>query len=274
MKSSVSIINNINTSSHIVETENQHRYSGNTENPDNFPNQIKEVHQRPYSAGPSTVNANQANLLNRINNKIKDIMNTVSKITPRTEDAHTNSAIVADSMAIDKSARITELKKSISGQQTNTIKPLLDVDLVPLGKGPVKPKAAADRLSTWLFDYYAGGKQIPKFSFHFSQTEDLIRKLEPFIPVIGNLVTSNRAHAKEFVEGICFGLSTRFMLEERAAIGRGKAYVSWLVDIINERVSTLSKSVNGFDSAYGIHNVHYTDNIDKIQNIRTYAVLS
>ncbi|MGR5146438.1 MARTX multifunctional-autoprocessing repeats-in-toxin holotoxin RtxA [Photobacterium alginatilyticum] len=86
-----------------------------------------------------------------------------------------------------------------------------------------------------IFDLKAGGKELEMSSFHFSQGADLLNQLTTLIPEVGNVLITdgNDAQSKDFLEGVCFALSARYMMEERVhGLGGGKAYMEWLKDTV------------------------------------------
>ncbi|MGV8003181.1 MARTX multifunctional-autoprocessing repeats-in-toxin holotoxin RtxA [Photorhabdus temperata subsp. temperata] len=106
-----------------------------------------------------------------------------------------------------------------------------------------------------IFDIKAGGKQLADYSFHFSQNEDLLGELKKLVPEIGNvrLTNGNDVQSKEFLEGICFALSSRYMMEERVnGVGGGKAYMEWLKDVAkayNDNAVNKKTDINSVESS-------------------------
>ncbi|MDC9589998.1 MARTX multifunctional-autoprocessing repeats-in-toxin holotoxin RtxA [Xenorhabdus sp. XENO-10] len=100
--------------------------------------------------------------------------------------------------------------------------------------GSVKAGLLEKMLYT-LFDAKSDGKELDKYSFHFTQGESLLQNLDKLVPEIGNVLLTNGNHteSKEFLEGVCFALSGRYLIEERIhGLGGGKAYLSWLTDAV------------------------------------------
>ncbi|MGL4752021.1 MAG: MARTX multifunctional-autoprocessing repeats-in-toxin holotoxin RtxA [Aeromonadaceae bacterium] len=86
-----------------------------------------------------------------------------------------------------------------------------------------------------IFDRKAGSKELEMSSFHFSQGADLLDQLTTLIPEVGNVLITdgNDAQSKDFLDGVCFALSARYMMEERVhGLGGGKAYMEWLKDTV------------------------------------------
>ncbi|PHM48203.1 MARTX multifunctional-autoprocessing repeats-in-toxin holotoxin RtxA [Xenorhabdus miraniensis] len=86
-----------------------------------------------------------------------------------------------------------------------------------------------------LFDAKSGRKELDQYSFHFTQGSSLLSNLDKLVPEIGNVLLTNGNHveSKEFLEGVCFALSARYLIEERVhGLGGGKAYLSWLTDAV------------------------------------------
>ncbi|PHM25228.1 MARTX multifunctional-autoprocessing repeats-in-toxin holotoxin RtxA [Xenorhabdus ehlersii] len=106
-----------------------------------------------------------------------------------------------------------------------------------------------------LFDVKSGGKELDKYSFHFTQGESLLNNLEKLVPEIGNVLLTNGNHveSKEFLEGICFALSGRYLIEERVhGVGGGKAYLSWLTDAVkayNDNSVNKKSDINSIEAS-------------------------
>ncbi|MBD2797923.1 MARTX multifunctional-autoprocessing repeats-in-toxin holotoxin RtxA [Xenorhabdus sp. 18] len=106
-----------------------------------------------------------------------------------------------------------------------------------------------------LFDAKSGGKELDQYSFHFTQGESLLNNLEKLVPEIGNvlLTKGNHVESKEFLEGICFALSGRYLMEERVhGVGGGKAYLSWLTDAVkayNDNAVNKKSDINSVEAA-------------------------
>ncbi|WP_319924498.1 MARTX multifunctional-autoprocessing repeats-in-toxin holotoxin RtxA [Xenorhabdus littoralis] len=86
-----------------------------------------------------------------------------------------------------------------------------------------------------LFDTKSGKKELDQYSYHFTQGDSLLNNLEKLVPEVGNVLLTNgdRAESKEFLEGVCFALSARYLIEERVnGLGGGKEYLSWLTDAV------------------------------------------
>ncbi|OTA16515.1 Autotransporter adhesin [Xenorhabdus vietnamensis] len=106
-----------------------------------------------------------------------------------------------------------------------------------------------------LFDVKSGGKELDKYSFHFTQGESLLQNLEKLVPEIGNVLLTNGNHveSKEFLEGVCFALSARYLIEERVhGLGGGKEYLSWLTDAVkayNDNSLNKKSDINSIESS-------------------------
>ncbi|MBI6549852.1 MARTX multifunctional-autoprocessing repeats-in-toxin holotoxin RtxA [Xenorhabdus lircayensis] len=86
-----------------------------------------------------------------------------------------------------------------------------------------------------LFDMKSGKKELDQYSFHFTQGDSLLNNLDKLVPEIGNVLLTNGNHveSKEFLEGVCFALSARYLIEERVhGLGGGKEYMAWLTDAV------------------------------------------
>ncbi|MDC9580144.1 MARTX multifunctional-autoprocessing repeats-in-toxin holotoxin RtxA [Xenorhabdus sp. PR6a] len=120
--------------------------------------------------------------------------------------------------------------------------------------GRVKTGLVEKALYT-LFDAKSGGKELDQYSFHFTQGESLLNNLEKLVPEIGNvlLTKGNHVESKEFLEGICFALSGRYLMEERIhGVGGGKAYLSWLTDAVkayNDNTVNKKSDINSVETA-------------------------
>ncbi|MEQ1961906.1 MARTX multifunctional-autoprocessing repeats-in-toxin holotoxin RtxA [Xenorhabdus khoisanae] len=120
--------------------------------------------------------------------------------------------------------------------------------------GSVKAGLLEKMLYT-LFDVKSGGKELDQYSFHFTQGESLLGNLEKLVPEIGNVLLTNGNHveSKEFLEGICFALSGRYLIEERVhGVGGGKAYLSWLTDAVkayNDNTVNKKSDINSIEAS-------------------------
>ncbi|OCQ51963.1 RtxA repeat protein [Photorhabdus australis subsp. thailandensis] len=91
------------------------------------------------------------------------------------------------------------------------------------------------KIDNKIFDFMAHGKELEAYSFHFSQGDNLLEKLDKIIPEIGSvlLTDGNKAESKSLRKGLCFALSARYLMEERVhGSGGGKAYMMWLKDAV------------------------------------------
>ncbi|WP_340614723.1 MARTX multifunctional-autoprocessing repeats-in-toxin holotoxin RtxA [Xenorhabdus thailandensis] len=106
-----------------------------------------------------------------------------------------------------------------------------------------------------LFDMKSSGKELDKYSLHFNQGGSLLNELQKLVPEIGNVLLTNGNHveSKEFLEGICFALSGRYLIEERVhGLGGGKAYLSWLTDAVkayNDNTVNKKSDVNSIEAS-------------------------
>ncbi|MBS9437878.1 MARTX multifunctional-autoprocessing repeats-in-toxin holotoxin RtxA [Photorhabdus noenieputensis] len=119
----------------------------------------------------------------------------------------------------------------------------------------VEKKSLFQEVGYTIFDIKADGKQLADYSFHFSQNEDLLGELKKLVPEIGHVLVTNGndVQSKEFLEGICFALSSRYMMEERVnGIGGGKAYIEWLKDVAkayNDNSVNKKTDINSIESS-------------------------
>lgn len=82
--------------------------------------------------------------------------------------------------------------------------------------GENKPGGTIERIGYKLFDWCAGGKEKKEFSFHFNQAPLLLNIFKKEIPAIGMIITNgDKKSAKNLIKGLCFGLSMRYLMEER-----------------------------------------------------------
>ncbi|KMW72892.1 RTX toxin [Photorhabdus luminescens subsp. luminescens] len=119
----------------------------------------------------------------------------------------------------------------------------------------VEKKSLFQEVGYAIFDIKADGKQLADYSFHFSQNEDLLGELRKLVPEIGHVLVTkgNDVQSKEFLEGICFALSSRYMMEERVnGVGGGKAYMEWLKDVVkayNDNSVNKKTDINSVESS-------------------------
>ncbi|PQQ22702.1 MARTX multifunctional-autoprocessing repeats-in-toxin holotoxin RtxA [Photorhabdus hindustanensis] len=119
----------------------------------------------------------------------------------------------------------------------------------------VEKKSLFQEVGYTIFDLKADGKQLADYSFHFSQNEDLLGEFKKLIPEISNVLVTNGndVQSKEFLEGICFALSSRYMMEERVnGVGGGKAYIEWLQEVAkayNDNSVNKKTDINSIESS-------------------------
>lgn len=116
---------------------------------------------------------------------------------------------------------------------------------------PEVMKGLLQNVGDKIFDLKAGGKELDMSSFHFSQSTDLLNKLITLIPEVGNVLITNGndAQSKDFLEGVCFALSARYMMEERVhGLGGGKAYMEWLKDTVQAYNDNITNKKNDIGS--------------------------
>ncbi|KER01669.1 MARTX multifunctional-autoprocessing repeats-in-toxin holotoxin RtxA [Photorhabdus temperata] len=111
------------------------------------------------------------------------------------------------------------------------------------------------KIDNKIFDVRAHGKELRDHSFYFSQSSNLLEKLGEIIPEIGSvrLTKGDIAESKKLMQGLCFALSARYLIEERVhGLGGGKAYMMWLKDAIkayNDTSVNKSTDIGSIESA-------------------------
>ncbi len=111
------------------------------------------------------------------------------------------------------------------------------------------------KIADKIFDVKAHGKELKAYSFHFSQDDNLLEKLKKIIPEIGSvlLTNGNKVESKEFLMGLCFALSARYLIEERIhGAGGGKDYMLWLkgaVKAYNDKSVNKKTDINAIESS-------------------------
>ncbi|CCN86051.1 putative Adenylate cyclase [Vibrio nigripulchritudo SFn27] len=92
------------------------------------------------------------------------------------------------------------------------------------------------RILERYFDGKAGSNTVREASFNFHQGSDLLDAMKHVIPEIADVLITggNSTAAKDFLKGVCFGLSARYLMEERVhGLGGGEQYLNWLKDSVN-----------------------------------------
>ncbi|HFG2029517.1 TPA: MARTX multifunctional-autoprocessing repeats-in-toxin holotoxin RtxA [Vibrio cholerae] len=105
-------------------------------------------------------------------------------------------------------------------------------------------------ISESYFNWKAGKNSVQEASFNFHQSSDLLDVMQHVIPEIANVLITdgNVSAAKDFLEGVCFGLSSRYLIEERVhGLGGGEQYLNWLKDSVTAYNSKTNKGQD-FDS--------------------------
>ncbi|ERT11658.1 MARTX multifunctional-autoprocessing repeats-in-toxin holotoxin RtxA [Photorhabdus temperata] len=111
------------------------------------------------------------------------------------------------------------------------------------------------KIDNKIFDVKAHGKELKAYSFHFSQSDNLLEKLKKIIPEMGSvlLTNGNKVESKAFLKGLCFALSARYLIEERIhGAGGGKAYTLWLKDAVkayNDKSVNKKTNINAIESS-------------------------
>ncbi|ATW33598.1 MULTISPECIES: hypothetical protein [Candidatus Williamhamiltonella] len=91
-----------------------------------------------------------------------------------------------------------------------------------------------------LYDYPIQGLdgiENKEYSFDFNQGYALLHKLKDIIPEIAEVLMTNsdKENAKNLFKGLCFGLSTRYLMEERIhGPGGGRDYMPMLEYIVDQ----------------------------------------
>ncbi len=111
------------------------------------------------------------------------------------------------------------------------------------------------KIDNKIFDLKAHGKELEAYSFHFSQDSHFLEKLRGIIPEIGSVLLTHgdKVESKEFLKGLCFALSARYLIEERVqGLGGGKAYMMWLKDAVkayNDKSVNKKTDINAIETA-------------------------
>ncbi|MBS9443676.1 MARTX multifunctional-autoprocessing repeats-in-toxin holotoxin RtxA [Photorhabdus heterorhabditis] len=111
------------------------------------------------------------------------------------------------------------------------------------------------KIDNKIFDFMARGKELKASSFHFSQGDNLLEKLDKIIPEIGSvlLTDGDKVKSKSLRKGLCFALSARYLIEERVhGSGGGKAYMMWLKDAVkayNDTSVNKKTDINSIESS-------------------------
>ncbi|WP_416776198.1 MARTX multifunctional-autoprocessing repeats-in-toxin holotoxin RtxA [Xenorhabdus budapestensis] len=135
-----------------------------------------------------------------------------------------------------------------------------ETEITDVVKSPLKDNESAktsllEKALYSLFDAKSGGKELDEYSLHFNQGESLINNLKKLIPEIGDvrLTNGNHVESKEFLEGLCFALSARYMMEERVhGSGGGKKYMVWLMDAVkayNDNTANKKSDINSVEAS-------------------------
>ncbi|OWO87077.1 hypothetical protein B5C26_00085 [Photorhabdus luminescens] len=166
-------------------------------------------------------------------------------------DGRFSAGLIEEDLAVLKDA-----ENMINRLQVNNQLPL-DKNLLTTSfqhRGAIKGDVL-QKIDNKIFDFIAHGKELEAYSFHFSQDSNLLEKLRKIIPEIGSvlLTNGNKVESKEFIEGLCFALSARYLIEERVhGLGGGKAYMLWLKDAVkayNDKSVNKKTDIHSIESA-------------------------
>ncbi|WP_323840627.1 MARTX multifunctional-autoprocessing repeats-in-toxin holotoxin RtxA [Photorhabdus africana] len=134
---------------------------------------------------------------------------------------------------------------------------LLDKNLLTTSsqhRGAIKGDVL-QKIDNKIFDFIAHGKELEAYSFHFSQDGNVLEKISKIIPEIGSvlLTKGDTVESKKLMQGLCFALSARYLIEERVhGSGGGKAYMLWLKDTVkayNDTSVNKKTDINAIESA-------------------------
>ncbi|MGP6380323.1 MARTX multifunctional-autoprocessing repeats-in-toxin holotoxin RtxA [Yersinia bercovieri] len=87
-----------------------------------------------------------------------------------------------------------------------------------------------------FFDSKTSGKEDKNYSFHFSQSGDLLNKIKNKLQEIveEKNTNSDKEYIKRLKGGVCFSLSTKYLMAERNyGPGGGKRYLEWLAEVVD-----------------------------------------
>ncbi|SGY96223.1 Autotransporter adhesin [Moritella viscosa] len=155
----------------------------------------------------------------------------VNRLTINARSHGSKSAAFITEMFSNNGTKAIEATKTVNSQEVHR----KEVQISGIQQDVMKA-GIAQILGDKIFDFRAGGKESDESSFHFRQGPDLLDQLTKLIPEVGNVLITdgNKAKSKELLEGVCFALSARYMMEERVnGIGGGKAYMEWLEDSVH-----------------------------------------
>ncbi|ENM5771833.1 MARTX multifunctional-autoprocessing repeats-in-toxin holotoxin RtxA [Vibrio mimicus] len=148
-------------------------------------------------------------------------------------------------------------KKSVTSQEVfakdinrNEVE-LSGVGLADIENRPVRNRAnPLILLQESYFNWKAGKNSIKEASFHFHQGIDLLDAMKHVIPEISHVLIThgNSVKAKNFLDGVCFGLAARYLMEERVhGLGGGEQYLNWLKDSV-KAYNSKTEEGQDFDS--------------------------
>ncbi|NHB63655.1 MARTX multifunctional-autoprocessing repeats-in-toxin holotoxin RtxA [Photorhabdus sp. RW14-46] len=213
---------------------------------------VKEAKQRD-NAKPQRVGALGSGLSGEAYQSTA-IVETSSYVNPEfvvQADGRFSAGLMEEDLAVLK-----EAKNRINQLPVNKLA-LLDKNLLTTSsqhRGAIKGDVL-QKIDNKIFDLIANGKALEAYSFHFSQDGNVLEKISKIIPEIGSvlLTKGDTAESKKFMQGLCFALSARYLMEERVqGSGGGKAYMLWLKDTVkayNDKSVNKKADINAIESA-------------------------
>ncbi|ASV33427.1 RTX toxin [Candidatus Hamiltonella defensa] len=112
---------------------------------------------------------------------------------------------------------------------------------------PAKKKAIKQQQAQQQINHYyqeLDGIENKEYSFDFNQGPALLHKLKDIIPEIAEVLMTNgdKKNAENFLQGLCLGLSARYLMEERVhGPGGGRKYMLMLEYIADQYSKTVSR---------------------------------
>ncbi|WP_174889049.1 RTX toxin [Candidatus Williamhamiltonella defendens] len=167
----------------------------------------------------------------------------INQVLPKTED-NPNKRLACVSVTNTPVTLKQKTSKGLNKKQfIKNIKWLL---ATPAKKKAIKQKETKQQAEQKINYYYKGldGIENKEYSFDLKQGPALLDKLKDIIPEISEVLMTNgdKEKAEDLLNGLCLGLSTRYLMEERVnGPHGGKDYILMLEYIVDQYSKTVSR---------------------------------
>ncbi|ASX26837.1 hypothetical protein [Candidatus Williamhamiltonella defendens] len=188
----------------------------------------------------------------------------INQVLPKTED-NPKKRLACVSVT---NTPVTLKQKTSKGliKKKQFIKKIKWLLTTPAKKKAIKQQQAQQQVKQQaeqqINHYYQGldGIENKEYSFDFNQLDALSDKINDIIPEIAEVLMTNgdKEKAEYLLKGLCFGLSARYLMEERVhGPGGGTKYMLMLEYIVDQYSKTVSRKDDSINAVKDQLRNHY-----------------